>query len=162
MHNKKDKDPSENQDVFVLTPVLYDVSADLSIISWTLSHERSSVLRVHLGDLFQSVDVRLIEPGIKSYGDSLWFCFASATSIGYGDIIATTLIGRIISVVLTVYSIVVIAIFTAVVVGFFNDMAKVRANASVQKFTDDLEHLPELSKEELEDLSKRVKDFLKR
>ena len=35
---KKDKDPSENQDVFVLTSVLYDVQAVLSIISCTLGH----------------------------------------------------------------------------------------------------------------------------
>ncbi len=109
-----------------------------------------------------AIPIWLLEPGVTSYIDSLWFCFASATSIGYGDIIATTVIGRIITVILTVYSIAVIAIFTAVVVGFFNDVAKARANASIQKFTDDLEHLPELSKEELEELSQRVKNFLKK
>ena len=107
-----------------------------------------------------AIPIWLFEPHINSYGDSLWFCFASATSIGYGDIVAVTVIGRIIAVILTVYSIATIAIFTAVIVGFFNDMAKVRANKSAQKFADDLEHLPELSKEELEDLSRRVKDFL--
>ena len=31
---------------------------------------------------------------------------------------------------------------------------------SARKFVDDLEHLPELSKEELEDLSERVRVFL--
>ena len=73
---------------------------------------------------------------------------------------ATTVIGRIIAVILTVYSIAVIAIFTAVIVGFFNDMAKARASESAQQFTDDLERLPELSKEELRELSRRVKNFL--
>jgi voltage-gated potassium channel len=107
-----------------------------------------------------AVPIWLIEPHINSYGDSLWFCFASATSIGYGDIYATTVLGRIVAVILSVYSIGVIAIFTAVIVNFFNEMAKARADASVQKFTDDLEHLPELSKEELERISKRVKEFL--
>ena len=107
-----------------------------------------------------AVPIWLVEPNVNSYGDSLWFCFASATSIGYGDIQAETFIGRIIAVILTVYSVAVIAIFTAVVVGYFNEMAKARTNESLQKFTDDLEHLPELSKEELQDLSKRVKDFL--
>ena len=109
-----------------------------------------------------AVPIWLVEPNINSYGDSLWFCFASATSIGYGDVQADTLIGRIIAVILTVYSVAVIAIFTAVVVGYFNEMAKARANESLQEFTDDLEHLPELSKEELEDLSNRAKKFLNR
>ena len=107
-----------------------------------------------------AIPLWLIEPNIHSYADSLWFCFASATSIGYGDIVATTLIGRIIAVILTVYSIAVIVIFTAVVVGYFNEMSKARADESAQKFTDDLEHLSELSKEELDQLSNRIKTFL--
>ena len=90
------------------------------------------------------------------------FYFASATSIGYGDFAAVTLAGRIITVVLTVYSIAVIAIFTAVITSFFMDVARFRANDSAHKFIDDLEHLPDLSKEELEALSQRVKNFQKR
>ena len=109
-----------------------------------------------------AVPIWLVEPNIKTYGDSLWFCFASATSIGYGDIAAVTVVGRIIAVILTVYSVGVIAIFTAVVVGFFNDIAKARTEGSLQEFVDDLEHLPDLTKEELEDLSDRAKAFLKK
>ena len=102
------------------------------------------------------------EPGIGSYIDSLWFCFASATSIGYGDIVAVTFLGRVLTVILSVYSIAVIAIITAVITGFFMDLARFRANSSVQEFLVDLEHLPEMSKEELEQLSQRVKDFHKK
>ena len=109
-----------------------------------------------------AVPIWLVEPNIKTYGDSLWFCFASATSIGYGDIAAVTVVGRIIAVILTVYSVGVIAIFTAVVVGFFNDIAKARTEGSLQEFVDDLEHLPDLTKEELEELSDRAKAFLKK
>ena len=106
-----------------------------------------------------AIPIWLIEPDIHSYADSLWFCFASATSIGYGDISAVTLTGRIITVVLSVYSIAVIAIFTAVITSFFTDIAQFRASDSAREFIDELEHLPELSKEELENLSQRVKDF---
>ena len=105
--------------------------------------------------------VWLFEPGIHSYGDSMWFCFASATSIGYGDLAAVTVPGRIITVVLSVYSIAVIAIVTAVITSFFTDLARLRADESVREFIDELEHLPELSKEELENLSQRVKNFQK-
>ena len=103
----------------------------------------------------------LLEPDMNGYGDSLWFCFATATSIGYGDQVAVTLVGRIISVILSVYSIAVIAVFTAVTTSFFSDVARWRANNSARKFLDELEHLPELSKEELEELSRRVKEFNK-
>lgn len=109
-----------------------------------------------------AIPVWLLEPGIHSYADSLWFCFASATSIGYGDITAVTLFGRIITVLLSVYSIAVIAIVTAVITSFFTDIARFKASESARKFIDELEHLPELSKEELESLSQRVKDFQKK
>ena len=105
--------------------------------------------------------VWVIEPGIHNYGDGIWFCFASATSIGYGDLAAVTVPGRIITVVLSVYSIAVIAVFTAVITSFFTDLARLRADESVREFIDELEHLPELSKEELENLSQRVKNFQK-
>ena len=108
-----------------------------------------------------AVPIWIWEPQINTYTDSLWFCFASATSIGYGDFAAVTVVGRIITVLLSVYSIAVIAIFTAVITSFFSDLARFRANDSAREFMDELEHLPELSKEELEALSKRVREFQK-
>ena len=108
-----------------------------------------------------AIPIWIWEPHINSYADSLWFCFASATSIGYGDYAAVTVIGRVITVILSIYSIAVIAIFTAVVTSFFTDLARSRKEESIRKFMDELEHLPELSKEELEDLSRRVKEFQK-
>ena len=108
-----------------------------------------------------AVPIWIWEPQINTYADSLWFCFASATSIGYGDFAAVTVVGRIITVLLSVYSIAVIAIFTAVITSFLSDLARIRANDSAREFMDELEHLPELSKEELEALSKRVREFQK-
>ena len=106
-----------------------------------------------------AIPIWILEPNINSYFDSLWFCFASATSIGYGDVAASTLIGRSITVVLSIYSIVVLAIFTAVITSFFTDIARFKASDNAREFLDELEHLPELSKEELAELSERAKEF---
>lgn len=109
-----------------------------------------------------ALPIWLLEPNINTYQDSLWFCFASATTIGYGDMSAVTLIGRIITVILSIYSAAVIAIFTAVVTSFFTDIARIRAGDSAREFKDDLEHLSDLSKEELEDLSRRIREYQKK
>ncbi|MBQ1507623.1 MAG: two pore domain potassium channel family protein [Ruminococcus sp.] len=111
--------------------------------------------------LMISLIIWLAEPGIESYADSLWLSFQAATTIGFGEITAVTHIGRIACVILSVYSIAVIAIFTAVITGFFMEAAKKLAQDSAKEFMDELEHLPELSKEELADLSERVKKFRK-
>ena len=121
------------------------------------------IIGIYLISFFiAAIPIWLIEPHINSYADSLWFCFASATTIGFGDCVAVTLVGRIITVILSIYSVAVIAIFTAVITSFFMDVARLRANESARAFIDELEHLPELSKEELENLSQRVKDFQKK
>ena len=107
-----------------------------------------------------SVILTFIEPAIATLGDSLWYSFAVATTVGFGDIAAMSPAGRVLTVILSLYSVVVLAIFTAVITTFFLDIAKARANKSANEFMDELERLPELSKEELENLSKRIKYFL--
>ena len=41
--------------------------------------------------------------------------------LGFGDIVATTLLGRILSVVLGIYGIVVVALITSIIVNFYNE-----------------------------------------
>lgn len=100
-----------------------------------------------------------LEPSIARFTDGLWYCFAVATTVGFGDLAATTNLGRIVTVILSLYSIGVVAILTAVLTSYFLDLAKARASDSVKEFLDELERLPELSKEELSSLSERIKHF---
>ena len=102
----------------------------------------------------------LLESQIANYGDGLWFTFSVATTVGFGDYTAVTVIGRILTVILSIYSIGVVAIFTAVITNFFMNVAKAQASDSAAAFVDDLMHLSELSKEELEAVSDKVKKFV--
>ena len=62
-----------------------------------------------------------VEPGITSYPDALWYCFAVVTTIGFGDFAAVTPVGRILTVILGLYGIVVVAVITSVIVNFYNE-----------------------------------------
>ena len=46
------------------------------------------------------------EPGMENFNDALWYCFAIVTTIGFGDLTAVTDFGRILSVILGIYGIV--------------------------------------------------------
>ena len=101
----------------------------------------------------------IAEPGIDRYRDALWYCYAVFSTAGFGDIVAVTFIGKICSVLITVYAIYAIAIITGVVVNFYTQMVEMQRKETLTMFMDKLERLPELSKEELEVISKNVKKF---
>lgn len=104
--------------------------------------------------------IQLAEPKINTYLDALWYCYAVISTAGFGDIVTITLIGKIASVLLTIYSLFVIAIATGVVVNFHGQLIQIRQKETVAAFADKMQHLPELSQEELQELSEKVKLFL--
>ena len=62
--------------------------------------------------------IQLVEPDINRYGDALWYCYAVISTAGFGDVVAVTFIGKMCSVLLTIYSLFVVAIATGVVVNW--------------------------------------------
>ena len=60
------------------------------------------------------------------YTNALWYCFAVVTTIGFGDMTATSAIGRILTVIMGVYGIIVVALITSIIVNFYGEMKKSR------------------------------------
>lgn len=108
--------------------------------------------------LFAAAIIQFLEPNIISYGDAVWYCFAIFSTCGFGDFYAVTLAGRIISVFLGLYSLLVVALITGICVTYYMEFNNLKTNETVCKFLDQLEHLQDLSHEELEDLSDKVKE----
>ncbi len=72
---------------------------------------------------------KFMEPAIPSFEDGLWYCFAIVTTIGFGDFAAMGLIGRILSVILGIYGIIVVAMITSIVVNFYGESKKEAAGS---------------------------------
>ena len=98
-----------------------------------------------------------IEPQIDNIFDAMWYCFVSFTTIGFGDIVATTFLGRIITVIISLYGIIIVAIITGVLINYYQEVNKLKVNDSIEKFLYKLEKLPELSKKELTEISEYIK-----
>jgi hypothetical protein len=64
----------------------------------------------------------MVEPAIVTYWDALWYCFMLVTTIGFGDITSVSILGRVLSVFLGIYGIVVVSIVTSVIVNFYNEV----------------------------------------
>ena len=98
-----------------------------------------------------------VEPDITTYGESLWYCYVACATIGFGDFAAATAIGRIVTVILSLHATVFLAMIPAIVVSYYMEVIHRREKESVTVFLDKLEHLPEMSKEELQAISDRIK-----
>jgi voltage-gated potassium channel len=97
------------------------------------------------------------EPGIETLGDAIWYCYAVVTTIGFGDVLVTTHLSRIVSYILSIYSVMVIAIITGVVVNYYNQIVEMRQSETITAVLDRLEHLPDMPEEELEKLSETIR-----
>ena len=65
-----------------------------------------------------------MDPGINRFTDALWYCFAVVTTIGFGDLTAGSAIGRVLTVILGIYGIIVVALITSIIVNFYGEMKK--------------------------------------
>ena len=118
------------------------------------------MLAIYLAVYFVvSMVVWYLDPDIHDVSDALWFTFQTGTTIGYGDLIVNNWFARILTVFFSIYSMVMVAIFTGIIAGYFVEMIKSEAKESAVHFLLDLERLPEMSKEELEELSERARRF---
>ena len=95
-----------------------------------------------------SIYFTIVEPLMTSYVDSLWYSFCLITTIGLGDLSVTTTFGRILSVLLGISGIVVVALFTSVIVNFYNEMNKKREEKEMSKILTKVEEIEKIEEEE--------------
>jgi hypothetical protein len=70
----------------------------------------------------------MVEENITNFWDAMWYCFTVITTIGFGDFYATSVVGRILTVILGIYGIVVVAILTSVIVNFYTEVSAKERN----------------------------------
>ena len=75
----------------------------------------------------------IMEEGIPSFGDGLWYSFAIVTTIGLGDYTVTSLVSRLLSVVLGLYGLVVVAVITSIIVNFYIDSKDKKDDKTIEE-----------------------------
>ena len=105
-----------------------------------------------------AVGIEFFEPNINTYMDALWYCFTVITTIGFGDIVVVTTIGRVLTVVLSLYGILVVALIPGIIVSYFMEFQKRNSDATTEMYLEKLENLDKLDKTELKELSELIKN----
>lgn len=90
-----------------------------------------------------AIIIWLIDPNVESFFDAIWFCVAVVTTIGFGDVVVTNVVARIVTIVLALYGILVIAVITGVIVYYLSKILDVN----------------KLSEEDINEISAQIKDL---
>lgn len=99
-----------------------------------------------------------------SLGDALWWSFVTFTTVGYGDVLLTTPLARVVGVLLMIFGIGFIGITTSTIAAYIINGGKRRRNISFKQET--LEHIKykldnfdSLSNEEIDEIYKILKSL---
>lgn len=96
--------------------------------------------------------IRLLDPeNIHSIGDGLWWSIQTVTTVGYGDIVPGTTLGRLVGVVMMVTGIAFLTVTTAAVTNLFIEAARERRLHDAAD-SDDMARLHERLDELLEEV----------
>lgn len=88
-----------------------------------------------------------------SYGNALWWCFVTISTVGYGDISPVTTIGRIIAGMIMIVGIGFLAMLTGTIATYFLDKNNMSfKNETIEGIKTRLDNLDELNIDDINDI----------
>lgn len=106
-----------------------------------------------------TLSLYLFDPSMNSLFDSLWFVVSSLTTVGYGDVLPDSMIGKVISLILLIVGVLIFSAITAALASYFNKKLLNEGTEELKIIKDKLDsnekELKEL-KEEIAILNKKL------
>ncbi|MEB3861592.1 MAG: ion transporter [Desulfurococcales archaeon] len=96
---------------------------------------------------------------IKSMADAFWWAMATATTVGYGDIVPVTGLGRMIGVVMMILGISLLSVFISTIGAAFYEytLTLIQGGRLEASIHDRIKSIHKLSEEEVEELIKDIR-----
>lgn len=114
--------------------------------------------------VISAVIISLLEG--MSFGNALWWCFVTFTTVGYGDVLLTTTIGRIVAVILMVVGIGFIGITTSTIAVYIINDGKRKSKKNfkgevIETVKEKLNNFDDLSENDIDNIYKTLKSLKK-
>ena len=99
-----------------------------------------------------------VEESIHNTGEAWWYSFALITTIGFGDFVATSVTGRILSVIIGFYGIIIVSLLTSSIVVYITEENKKneKNNDEIENFVIDVQDQELNIKETIENKDKKI------
>ncbi|WP_088809548.1 MULTISPECIES: potassium channel family protein [Listeria] len=100
--------------------------------------------------IFIPLPMVLIEPDIHDYPDAIWWAIVTATTVGYGDIIPITPIGRILASIMMLVGIGFIGMITSTIMSYASKQRKISTSSEkISHITKAIDQVEELDEKEI-------------
>lgn len=96
---------------------------------------------------------------INNLFDALYYSVVTVSTVGFGDIVVTTVIGKILSMMLMTYGLLVIGLITGIFASLYDELSRIKNKETLDTFVDQLENLSSLSEAELNKLSSKIRRY---
>ena len=116
--------------VYILVQVLTHIFL-LSFSQFNLKVLLKIIKKTHAADVLAgqlllmtaaSFMIPSLEESIPTFKDAVWYCFSILTNIGFANYAAASDAGKVISVLLGMYSIIVVSLVTSIIVNFYTEV----------------------------------------
>jgi voltage-gated potassium channel len=114
----------------------------------TLNRIGMTLLVFFIGTSLSGVLVSTLNTGIKNPFEGIWWAWETVTTVGYGDVVPTTITGKLIAMVVMLLGIVLFSIVTATVSAYFvGKDKKTELYTVIRKNKERLESIESIMKE---------------
>ncbi|PHQ81946.1 MAG: hypothetical protein COB66_01070 [Coxiella sp. (in: Bacteria)] len=132
------------------------------LISFFLDgHLRTTILGAAVVVVIFGVLVAGVDPGVKTIWDGMWWAIATVSTIGYGDVVPTSALGRLLGAILVVISIAIFVIITANILAFTLKKARHKIEIEEEKLRRDVDEM-KIEQQEQTKLLKSMNEKLKK
>ena len=128
--------PLYEMSLIIVMSAYFSILALVRIIQLSLSHIRYDILikvikRSMAAEILSGLGLLIIafsfvfsviEPDMPNVWSAMWYCFALITTIGFGDVVAQSILGKVLSVILGIYGIIVVSLITSIIVNFYSEI----------------------------------------
>lgn len=125
----------DNEAIFCLRflPLIRSTYALAIVIGWFTYSRTSTVFLTYMAVMFTAIYLSSliffvfevnVNPGVKTYGDAVWWATMEAVTVGC-NIEAVTLVGKILSVVVAILGMLILPMFTVYVTNIIGTVQKV-------------------------------------
>lgn len=137
---------------------VYNVVKDMDSLFFFIQNHLFKLLFVVLM-IYMAVSSALLfilDSSFDSLGDALWFIVVTTTTVGYGDLTPSSIIGKYLTVLTMIIGILFVAIFTAYLSSIYNEKTEAMTRKTVQENALLIEENNQLLREQLYLINDRI------